>query len=288
MTRHRLVVAAVLGLLATACTASPEAAVPQTVLAAAPKPTKEVTELVLPFDRYQLSVNDIYLIESAKDVLTRACMKKRGHGYEVITHRRQYQDLRNRRRYGVIEIPVAEAMGYRTNARLLGSTDVTAQKMDREARMSPAERKAATDPVDGCYKLAGDRLARGNEENEDLVNKLNVDSLDEALKSPRVAPAMRAWVRCMKQRGHPYKNFYVASEDPRWARSKKLSDAERETAVADVTCKEQAGLVTLLSETERSIEERGIRENKAYFTRLEAAKERHLAAARAVLRGAGD
>ncbi|MFK0153584.1 hypothetical protein ACIQVK_16125 [Streptomyces sp. NPDC090493] len=288
MTRYRPAVAVALGLLATACTASPEAAVPRTVLAAAPAPTKEVTQLVLPFDRYQLSVNDIYLIESAKDILTRACMKKRGYGYEAITHRKQYQDLRNRRRYGVIEIPVARKMGYRTNARLLGSTDVTAQKMDRDARMSPAARKAASDPTDGCYKLAGDRLARGNEENEDLVNKLNVDSLDEALKSPRVAPAVRAWGRCMKQRGHSYKDFYAASEDPRWARTEKLSGAERETAVADVTCKEQAGLVTLLSETERDIEERDIRGNKAYFSRLAAARSRHLAAARAVLRGAGD
>jgi hypothetical protein len=288
MTRYRLAAAAALGLLATACTASPEAAIPRTVLAAAPEPTKEVTELVLPFDRYQLSVNDIYLIESAKDILTRACMKKRGYAYEVITHRKQYQDLRNRRRYGVIEMPVARAMGYRTNARLLGSTDVTARKMDRDARMSPAARKAATDPADGCYKLAGDRLARGNEENEDLVNKLNVDSLDAALKSPRVAPAMRAWGRCMKQRGHPYKDFYDVSEDPRWARTEKLSRTERETAVADVTCKEQAGLVALLRATERGIEERDIRENRAYFARLAAAKERHLSAARAVLRGAGD
>ncbi|MEU9155643.1 hypothetical protein AB0D59_35090 [Streptomyces sp. NPDC048417] len=288
MTRYWPAVAAALGLLVTACTASPEAAAPRTVLAAAPEPTKAVARLVLPFDRYQLSVNDIYLIESAKDVLTRACMKERGYGYEAITHRKQYQDLRNRRRYGVIEMPVATAMGYRTNARLLGSTDVTAQKMDRDARMSPAARKAATDPTDGCYKLAGDRLARGNEENEDLVNRLNVDSLDEALKSPRVTPAMRAWVRCMKQRGHPYKDFYAASEDPRWARTDQLSRAERETAVADVTCKGQTGLVTLLSETERGIEERDIRQNKAYFARLAAAKERHLAASRAVLRSAGD
>jgi len=279
--------AALMLLLATACAASPEAAVAKTVLAAAPEPTKEVTDLVLPFDRYQLSVNDIYLIESAKDLLTRDCMKKRGYDWQVIGDRKQYPDLRNRRRYGVIEMPVAQAMGYKTNARLLGSTDVTAQKMDREARMSAAARKAATDPTDGCYKLAGDRLARGNEENEDLVNKLNVNSLDKALKSPRVAPALRTWVQCMADKGHRYKDFYAASEDPRWARTDKPSRAERDTAEADVTCKQRTGLVNLLRETEQSIENQNIHENKPYFARLASARERHLAAARTVIKGEG-
>jgi hypothetical protein len=282
MIRNRLLGAAALVFLAAGCAAPPQE-VSKTVLAAAPEPTKEVTHLVLPLDRYQLSVNDIYLIESAKDHVTRGCMKKRGYDWEVIDHRKQYPDVRNRRRYGVIEMQVAQEMGYKSNARLLGSTDVTARKMDREARLDPKARKAALDPADGCYKLAGDQLERGNEENEDLVNKLNVNSLDEALKSPRVAPGMRSWVRCIAAKGHVYKDFYIASEDPRWAKSKTPSRAERETAVADVACKQKADLVKVLSETEQSIQEKDIREHKAYFARLEAAKERHLAAARAVL-----
>lgn len=153
MTRYRLAGTAVLVLLVTACAASPEAT-RGTVLAAAPAPTQEVRNLLLPYDRYQLSVNEIYLIETAKDYLTRDCMRTRGHDWQVIGDRKEYTDLRNRRRYGVIEMPVARDMGYKTNARLLGSTEVTAQKMDREARMGAAARNAATDPVDGCYKLA--------------------------------------------------------------------------------------------------------------------------------------
>ncbi|CAM5526373.1 hypothetical protein SALBM311S_07175 [Streptomyces alboniger] len=282
MTRYRLVGTAALVLLATACAASPEQT-PRTVLAAAPEPTKEARDLLLPYDRYQLSVNEIYLIETAKDLLTRDCMKKRGHDWEVIGDRKRYPDLRNRRRYAVIEMPVAEEMGYKTNPRLLGSTDVTAQKMNREAEMGAEARKAAMDPVDGCYKQAGDELARGNEENEDLVNKLNVESLDEARASSRVAPALRSWVRCMADKGHEYKDFYAAAEDPRWAKTKTPSRAEKETAEADVSCKERAGLVKVLTVTEQSIQEQEIRKHKAYFQRLAAAKERHLAAAREVI-----
>jgi len=282
MIRNRLAGTAAIVLFATGCAASPEEA-SKTVLAAAPEPTKAVRDLLLPFDAYQLSVNEIYLIESAQDLLTRDCLKERGYDWEVIGDRKQYPDLRNRRRYGVIEMPVAEEMGYKANARLLGSTDVTARKMDREARLSPAARKAATDPTDGCYKLAGDELARGNQEDEDLVSKLNFQSLDEALKSPKVVPAMRAWVQCMAEKGHEYKDFNAAAGDPRWAKSKTPSRAEKETAEADVTCKQQVGLVKSFTETEKSIQQREIRKHRAYFERLASAKQRHLAAARVVL-----
>lgn len=228
-------------------------------------------------------MNEIYLIESAKDVLTRDCMKRRGFDWEVIDDRDRYPDLRNRRRYGLIEMPVARSMGYRTNARLMGSTEVTARKVDRERRLGPGELKAASDPVDGCYKLAGDRLARDSQVNEDLVNRLNGRSLDAALKAPDVVRATRSWAACMADEGRPYDDFYAAAEDPRWARSDKPTPAEKETAQADVACKQRVGLVKLLSETERGIQERGIRENGAYFVQLMSAKERHLAAAREVL-----
>ncbi|GHD98283.1 hypothetical protein [Streptomyces alanosinicus] len=129
-------------LVATGCAATSERH-PKAVLAAAPEPTKEVRDLLLPYDRYQLSVNDIYLIGSAQDLLTRDCMKKRGYDWEVIGDRKQYPDVRNRRRYGVIEPAVARELGYRANPRLLGSTDVTVREMDRQEALSPAAKKAA-------------------------------------------------------------------------------------------------------------------------------------------------
>ncbi|MFF4689128.1 hypothetical protein [Streptomyces sp. NPDC001307] len=284
MTRFRMAGATALLLLVTGCgggTSQGEA--PRTVLAAAPAPTEEVRNLVLPLDDYRLSVNEIYLIESAQDRLTRACMRKRGYDWEVIDHRNHYPDLRNRRRYGVIEMAVAKEMGYKSNARLMGSTDITARKTDREKRLGPAEKQAALNPADGCYKRSGDQLAHGNEVDEGLVNKLNSLSLDKALKSPAGARATRSWARCMRERGHPYRDFYAAAEDPRWTRSDTPSRAERQTAEADVTCKRRVGLVKVLSEQERAIQNRDIREHRDYFARLRSAKDRHLAAARAVL-----
>ncbi|MFF4754013.1 hypothetical protein ACWD5R_43600 [Streptomyces sp. NPDC002514] len=284
MTRHRVVGTVALVLLAVGCgSTSGRQEVPATVLAAAPEPTAEVRDLVLPLDGYQLSVNEIYLIETAKDVLTRDCMKRQGYDWEVIDDRGQYPDLRNRRRYGLIETAVATEMGYRTNPRLMGSTDVTARKADRENRLGAAERAAALAPGDGCYPQAGDRLARGNQPDEDLVGRLNSGSLDEALNSPEGVRVTRAWARCMAEQGYTYKDFYAAAEDPRWARSKTPSAAEKQTAQADVACKQRVGLVKALSEEERGIQERDIRAHQAYFTALKSAKDRHLAAARAVL-----
>ncbi|MFE9607552.1 hypothetical protein [Streptomyces sp. NPDC006012] len=284
MTRHRVVGTVALALLAVGCgSTSGRQQVPATVLAAAPAPTAQVRDLVLPLDGYQLSVNEIYLIETAKDVLTRDCMKRQGHDWEVIDDRGQYPDLRNRRRYGLIETAVAKELGYRTNPRLMGSTDVTARKADREKRLGAAERAAALDPDDGCYRQAGDLLARGNQTDEDLVSRLNSESLDEALKSPEGVRVTRAWARCMAERGHPYKDIYAPGEDPRWAPAKPPSTAEKQTAQADVGCKQRVGLVNALSGQERGIQERDIRAHQAYFTGLKSAKERHLAAARAVL-----
>ncbi|UXY27289.1 hypothetical protein [Streptomyces sp. HUAS TT20] len=228
-------------------------------------------------------MNEIYLIESAQDILTRTCMKKRGYDWEVIDHRKLYPDLRNRRRYGVIEMPVAKEMGYKSNARLMGSTDITARKTDREKRLGAAERQAALNPADGCYAQAGAQLASGNRVDEDLVNKLNSASLDQALKSPAGARATRSWARCMRQEGHPYQDFYRAAEDPRWARSHAPSPGEKQTAQADVTCKQRVGLVKSLSEEERAVQERDIRDHKGYFAHLRSAKDRQLDAARAVL-----
>ncbi|MFG2118265.1 hypothetical protein [Streptomyces sp. NPDC048710] len=283
MTRYRLVGAAALAIVATGCAAAPGEP-PKTVLAWAPEPTKAVRNLILPYDHYQLSVNEIYLIESAQDLLTRDCMKKRGYDWEVIGDRKRYADLRNRRRYGVIEMPVARQMGYRANDRLLGSTDVTVQKMDREKRLSPEARGAALDPADGCDKLSYLQLAKGNQEDENLVNNLNYRSLQDAYKSPRVVSVMRNWSRCMAEKGYRYKDVNAVDSDPRWAKGRRPSAAEKRAAVADVSCKERFGLVKVLSDTERAIQERGIRQHKTYFERLASAKERYLAAARAVLR----
>ncbi|MCF1595467.1 hypothetical protein [Streptomyces muensis] len=282
MIRHWVVGAVALLFLATGCGTSPEKPA-RTELAAAPEPTEEVRDLVLPLDAYQLSVNEIYLIESAKDVLTRACMKKRGHDWDVIDERGRFPDLRNRRRYGVIEMPVATEMGYHTNARLLGSTEVTARKMDRENALDADERNDALDPENGCYRLAGDELARGTHVDDDLVDKLSSGSLKSALRNPDVSAAVRSWSRCMAEQGHEYKDFYTVGEDPRWANSEKPSRAERKTAEADVRCKDRVGLVKLLRETEVAVQERDIRRHKEYFAEVASAKQRHLDAARAVL-----
>jgi hypothetical protein len=282
MARRRVVGMIILLLLTTGCGGSLDQS-SRTALAAAPEPTEEVRDFILPLDDYQLSVNEIYLIETAQDILTRDCMKKQGYDWDVIENRKPYPDLRNRRRYGVIEMPVAKEMGYHTNPRLLGSTDVTARKMDRENALSAAERKAALDPAKGCYKRAEDQLARGSRVDDGLVNKLNASSLDEALKNQGTVREIRSWSHCMAEIGYAYKGLYDAAEDQRWMTSEKPSREEKRTAEADVTCKQRVGLVRVLRATETEIQKQEIRGRQEYFSLLASAKKQHLDAARAVL-----
>ncbi|MEV0484550.1 hypothetical protein AB0I69_28550 [Streptomyces sp. NPDC050508] len=281
MPRARLITVTLL-LFLTACTAysgSSGTVAPPT----APPPTSEVRSLVLPFDRYRLSVNDIYLIEGAQDILTRDCMKRRGHDWELVNNHSTFIDLRNRRRYGVIEMPVAEELGYHTTPQLLGSTEVTARKQRRESRLSMAEQKDAFDPENGCYVRAGRQLAQGTQVDEGPMSDLSYRILNESRKSLPVSRALASWGRCMHGYGFSYRDPAGAGSDPAWHRSQNPSRKELATAVADVRCKRRADLVAVWHREEKGRQEQAVRLRSEYFGRLAAAKARHLDAARAVL-----
>ncbi|MGC5035367.1 hypothetical protein ACPXCS_18820 [Streptomyces sp. DT190] len=274
-----------LAVLATGCAAS---AAPQTDGAARPvAPTAEVRSLILPFDAYELSHRESFEVAEARDLLMRACMRKRGHDWQVLDYPAHVDDLKNRRRYGVIEKAVAREFGYHANARVMSAgTAITELRKKRDESLGPAGIRAAYDEKNGCGYQANDRLERdGALADYDRFNRLSSDLLKKTKKQPEAVAALNRWETCMRRRGFGYRTPDEAVSDTRWwsRESARASDEEIATASADVRCKQRARLVGVLFRVESALQRQAVADDRAYFSRLAEAKARHLEHAREVI-----
>ncbi|MEN3608231.1 hypothetical protein AAH979_01660 [Plantactinospora sp. ZYX-F-223] len=261
-------------------------------------PTAEVENLRLPFDAYTLSLAGLYIMANAQDVLTQECMAARGHDWEIIERPTDLKDLRNRRRYGVIEMSIAERFGFHVPAGLLTPLDVE-QRYDRRDNALSESQQSAVFGADGCGREAATRLRPEKSADLDLLRKLDRASLDESQREQRVVVAMDAWRDCVRNLGFDYQDPFAAMSDPRWwaddaaaasseeatasSEESTASSEERAVAVAVVRCEEQTDLVEVWHAAEVKIQEEEIRRHPDYFQDLRAATEAELAAAEAVL-----
>ncbi|MEO3924492.1 hypothetical protein ABGB07_11620 [Micromonosporaceae bacterium B7E4] len=254
-------------------------------------PTAEVESLRLPFDAYTLSLAGLYTVANAQDVLTQECMEARGHGWEIIERPTDLSDLRNRRRYGVIEMSIAERFGFHVPAGLLTPLDVE-QRYDRRDNALSESQQSAVFGAEGCGREAATRLRPEKSADLDLLRKLDRASLDDSQREQRVVVAMDAWRDCVRNLGFDYQDPFAAMSDPQWwaddataasSEESTASSEERAVAVAVVRCEEQTDLVEVWHAAEVRIQEEEIRRHPDYFQALRAATEAELAAAEAVL-----
>jgi hypothetical protein len=194
------------------------------------------------------------------------------------------KDLRNRRRYGVIEMAIAEKYGYHVPEGLLTPADVEHKYDAREASLSDAQKEAAYGK-DGCGSQAVRQLQPADDEDPALLTKLDGESLQNSQSNPRVAAALNAWRDCVREQGLAYQDPFAAVSDTRWWADDNAGPSPQElaVAVADVRCKEHTGLVEAWQAAEVRIQDDMIAQNADYFGRLSASLQRQLAAAQAVL-----
>lgn len=247
-------------------------------------PTPEVQSLRLPFDAYDFSTAELYAIENAQDQLTRECMKQRKYDWKVIRRPTNLEDLRNRRRYGVIELDIARQYGYHVPAGLLTPVEVE-ETYDKRDSVLTDEQKETAYGEGGCARAAAARTTPKDRPDRTLLQKLDHASITDAQLVPGVAAAMRSWRDCMKQGGFAFETPFAAVSDPAWWTddSAQASSREIETAVADVTCKQRTGLVAAWHAAEVEIQQKAIHEHPDMFRELRAAVEDELSAASAVL-----
>jgi hypothetical protein len=247
-------------------------------------PTQEVEGLRLPFDAYTFSLAGLYTLANAQDLLTHECMQARGYDWEIIERPTDLKDLRNRRRYGVIETDIAQQFGYHVPAGLLTPLDLEQRYAHRESGLSENQTEAALG-AGGCAREAVTRIQPDESPDLDLLQHLSRASLGDSQTEPRVAEVMRAWRNCVRDMGFDYQDPFAAMSDSRWwaEGSTEASSQEIAVAVADVRCKEQTGLVEVWHAAEVQVQEEGIQRHSAYFQEIGAAMEEELAAANAAL-----
>lgn len=247
-------------------------------------PTAAVEVLRLPFDAYTHSLAGLYTIANAQDLLTRECMAARGQRWEAIERPTDVKDLRNRRRYGVIEMGVAERVGYHAPAGLLTPLEVERRYDARDSTLTESQTAAVFGPG-GCADEAAARLTPAKSPDLELVDRLSRDSLADSQEEPPVASAMGTWRECLRGMGFDYESPFAAMSDARWWADDgaAASRDEKAVAVADVRCKERTGLVEAWHAGEMEIQRKQIRRHSSYFEELGAATEAELAAAHQVV-----
>lgn len=248
-----------------------------------PAPTALVLHLHLPLDDYLLSVDEIYTIEAATDILVQACMSKRGLGWRLID-RPQFGDWRNRRRYGVIEPLVAQRFGYHAVPALLSPVQVYNKKVERYRSLSHQQLVAAVDPRTGCEKKGITALRKKAAPLHDSqASSLQAQSLYDSQRQPAVRQALVQWSACMMQAGYHYADPLTASADRRWSQTKSADESEIATAVADVQCKSKTTLVEIWFQNEVIMQMQLIEQHRPYLNSLQNDKTHLLSAAAAII-----
>jgi hypothetical protein len=196
----------------------------------------------LPADIYRLTPRDYERSQQASALLVRQCMAGRGHPDFPLDPRFPTDPIvaaAVATDYGVLDADAARRWGYGWDPAK------HADSRPKGRRMTSAE--YADWP--GCSTDADRRLMRGIDLGDWLYGQTREAEVDKAVKrDPRVRAQWAVWSRCMAERGFAgYPDPLAAFADRAWQRGSdgntRHTRRERDTAVADVTCKRRHGTV---------------------------------------------
>ncbi|RSM90514.1 hypothetical protein DMH04_03350 [Kibdelosporangium aridum] len=270
MTVRRWAVA-LLAVAAAGCSASTSATVPE--------PGVEAWQLAMPFDAYNFSPAEVMTLTVAEDLLTRDCMRGKGHGWELLP-RAVESDIEppHRRRYGVIEPQIADKYGYHSAP---DRPTVAARKAKQLARAKQtADLRGA---VKDCGAQAEAVLSAGTPDvDAGRFDALIRKSFEDSQRLPEVTEVFRAWSACMSGEGFTYPDPLTAITDEKWS-TPTPTPQEIRAAQADVRCKAKTNLVAVWAAAETRVQNDAIAANPNDFHGLRAGKTGRLEAAKQVI-----
>ncbi|MFE0178946.1 hypothetical protein ACFWZ2_42240 [Streptomyces sp. NPDC059002] len=230
----------------------------------------------LPLEPYMLGYPDETDIENAKDRVKADCMKRHGFTFTPspsgLYPPPSYNDVNMERRYGITDPEDARTIGYGIPG------DQGEPPVDEAEEDS---RSAEWDQTfnDVCIPEANQKVGILHE--TDLAAELGDESYEATRQDPNVVKVIKAWALCMKNQGHTVTEPGEANaEFAPTGRTAKAAPAEVETAVADVDCKKQSGLVSTWYTAEVAYQKTQIEENKPALE-AEQAKNQKMAKAAA-------
>ena len=213
----------------------------------------DTTTLQLPLDSYLPTIQQANQRAAAQRLLIRRCMLRFGVRVTLPEPPTNVGlKTQNERRYGLTDAAAATTIGYG-----LG---------DRDPRLHPDGRDKATKlagrslavltgegsdlprglPAGGCSGEVNRQLAPvdpGTHQplDENLPQRLSLESFQRSQEDPRVKAAFSEWSSCMSAKNHQYRTPLEPPADPAFA--KAGSAKERQTAQDDVACKASTNLV---------------------------------------------
>ncbi|MET9518250.1 hypothetical protein [Streptomyces sp. NPDC002994] len=150
-------------------------------------------------------------------------------------------------RYGIHDLALAKQNGYHP--------DSEQQAANEAALASDESMNADQDILRSCASKTDDTGA--SVQHSPLVNQINGSSYQQSTESAAVKKVFALWSACMKAKGYTYREPLDAS-DSFSAGSDEISEAEKQTAVADVGCRDQHHVEKTWFEAEAAIQQKAI------------------------------
>ncbi len=230
------------------------------------------SQIRLPFDAYNLTVEQRVQYDRANYLLTKQCMERFGVPFtEPLQNPTVYNDMNNDRLFGLFNIQVARQYGFQA------PPDPKAAAAERQYHWnpSPAEQAvlgSADSPNSQFEDQNGDPVPEGGCAGEALrrlsffvPSTSPVDSHElytRAIADSRTQAAFQSWSKCMASRGFDYESPIDIFEKS-WNRP--VTPVEVDTAVAHVQCAKSTNMVGIWVSVLSAYQDRAIEENPEYY-----------------------
>lgn len=249
----------------------------------------------LPLNAFLLTTSQTAQLSQAREAVMARCVVGQGFHYDpskdvslsdapTRANIIDFGENGNRRRYGISSLAAATNYGYQLPSEFLVKVvrNDGRQNVHGFGASSPALLKA----VATCLQEADKSLPNAGQIGS-LVSDLKAESFTRSMTDPAVKAKFALWADCMKQKGFsetdPLKAGATVS---RGQSDMTVTAAERQEAVADVTCKEQVSLLDVWFDTEKRLQEQQVAQHQEELNTVKALNERSVAAAAEALRTA--
>ena len=239
----------------------------------------DTSKLKLPLDNYLLTPDEIDLASKAHRELIRRCMQ-RFHTPITIPEPPASPGPKtaNERRYGLTNLAGAK-VGYslpEPGGRPSGTrAEPILTAKARVVFTGEGANPPSGLPKGGCSAEARRRLTPLDPStkkplDDDLPQRLSVDSFQRSQDDTRVQAAFTDWSKCMQTKGHQYKSPFDPPADPKF--QPPGSTQELKTAEDDLACKASTNLVGRWYAIESAYQTALITDHKAELTALAQAQ----------------
>lgn len=221
----------------------------------------------LPIEAYMPSKAEVRLITGTRDSLIDQCMKSAG--YDEWAPAPDLPEVGGKSlvdwRYGIHDPALAATRGYKPAADEQAAYD--------QAAGQGAVDESGADPsvLRGCVQQADGTVPASQQ--APLAQQISSESYKESMKDSAVVSVFAKWSVCMAYKGYAYSKPMDANDDVRFADPHRVSAEEKDTAKADVACREKNRVEKIWFDAEVALQKTAIIANQKALNEMKAANK---------------